>query len=160
MTNLRIQEALTQKEPLFQTQDALRESEERFRSIWECAVDAMVLSDAEGTVLMANAAYYQLYGYAPEEIIGKSFAIIFPEEQRVWAVEEYRKMFHSPEILPAFESVVRRKDGAERLVEARYHFTLQDGQRTGLVSIVRDITEQKKVQEALQRSQLRAQRLM
>src|SRR6266568_1628970 len=152
MSDLRMQEALTQKERLVQAEDALRESEERFRSIWECAVDAMVL--------MTNAAYHQLYGYQPEEVIGKSFAIIFPEEQRVWAVEEYHKLFHHPEILPAFESLIRRKNGMERLVEARYHFTLQAGQRTGLVSIVRDITEHKKAQEALQRSQRRTQRLM
>ncbi len=135
-------------------------NEERFRSIWEHALDAMALSDPQGLVLMTNPAYHRLYGYSPEEVNGKSFAIIFPEEQRAWAIAEYQRTFVQPTIEPAVETTIRRKDGAERIVEARYHFVLQDGQRSAMVSVVRDITEQKRVQEALQRVQLRAQRLM
>lgn len=135
-------------------------NEERFRSIWEHALDAMVLSDPQGLVLMTNPAYYQLYGYSPEDVNGKSFAIIFPEEQRAWALAEYQRTFAQPAIEPAVETTIQRKDGAERVVEARYHFVLQDGQRSAMVSVVRDITEQKRVQEAFQRVQLRAQRLM
>lgn len=138
----------------------LRESEERFRAIWEHALDAMALSDPEGIVLMANPAYYQFYGYTPQEVIGKSYAIIFPEEQRAWAMGAYRATFEQAAIEPAVEVTVRRKNGVERVVEARYHFVLENGERSAMVSVVRDITEQKRVQEALARMQLRAQRLM
>src|ERR1700752_2592836 len=62
--------------------DALRLSEQRFHAILDAAADAMVLSNADGIVIAANAAYYQLYGYPPEQVLGKSFAIIFPEERR------------------------------------------------------------------------------
>lgn len=142
------------------TEEELRNSEERFRAIWEQATDAMALSDLEGIVVQANPAYYQLYGYSPDEVIGKNFAVIYPEEQREWARAEYVRTFHNPLVQPAIEAVIRRKDGTERVVESRYHFVHQNGQRTAMVSTVRDITEQKREQEALQRLQVRAQRLM
>jgi len=50
----------------------------------------MALSDPAGVVLDANPAYGRLYGYAPEAVIGRSFAVIFPEAMRAWAEEESR----------------------------------------------------------------------
>ncbi|HCI80069.1 MAG TPA: hypothetical protein DHW02_10310 [Ktedonobacter sp.] len=142
------------------TEEGLRSSEERFRAIWEQATDAMALSDPEGIVLQANPAYYQLYGYSPDQVIGKNFAVIYPEELREWARAEYVRTFHDSLIQPAIEAIIRRKDGTERVVESRYHFLFENGQRTAMVSTLRDITTQKREQEALQRLQVRAQRLM
>jgi PAS domain-containing protein len=50
------------------------------RQLWEHTSEAMVLSDPGGIVLAANPAYYRLYGYGPEEVLGKSFALIFPPD--------------------------------------------------------------------------------
>src|SRR4051812_35774881 len=61
--------------------------------VWDSAPDAMMLSDGDGVVLMANAAYCRLYGYEVEEIVGHSFAIIFPPEQRTRAIERYRAVY-------------------------------------------------------------------
>ncbi|MEP6985825.1 MAG: PAS domain S-box protein, partial [Chloroflexota bacterium] len=55
---------------LSQAQQSLRHSEDRFSSLFEVANDAMALSDAEGMVLDANPAYFQLYGFSAEEVIG------------------------------------------------------------------------------------------
>ena len=114
----------------------------RFRAVWEAASDAMALSDPEGVVLDANPAYFALYGYEPGEVLGRSFAVIFPEEVRAWAEAEYRATFARAEVAPAVESTVRRKDGSERQVEVRYTF-LDDaaGRRTALLSVIRDVTE-------------------
>src|SRR5688572_33266863 len=104
----------------------------------------MALSDAEGTVLMANPAYFELYGYGPEEIIGRNFAVIFPEELRAWANEVYQQVFTADQISPPVESVVRRKDGAERVVEARVDFlTDAEGRRVSMLNVVRDVTDRK-----------------
>ena len=67
---------------------ALRLSEQRFQAIWDAAADAMALSNAEGIVVAANPAYYQLYGYTPEQVLGQSFAIIFPAAERPNAVDQ------------------------------------------------------------------------
>src|SRR5215212_5130556 len=63
-------------------------------AVFQASPDAMVLSDPQGVVLAANPAYYQLYGYPPEEVLGHDFAIIFPEEVRAWAAEQYQQIFH------------------------------------------------------------------
>src|SRR4051812_38674569 len=74
------------------------------RLIWESAPDAMALSDAEGTVLMANPAYCVLYGYEPAEVVGHSFALIFPPEQRAAAIEQYRLIYAAPGPIPVHET--------------------------------------------------------
>ena len=66
-----------------------------FRAMWELAADAMALSDEHGTVLLANTAYLDLYGYSADEVIGQDFAVIFPEEARAWA----REVFGRPSMI-------------------------------------------------------------
>src|SRR3984893_4149467 len=134
---------------LKQAEQVLKEGERLFRAVWEYASDAMALSTSDGIVFAANPAYFHLYGFPQEEVIGKHFSIIFPEEQRKTAHELYDYIFQSPAISPSFAGPVRRADGAERFVESRYHFISYDGQRIAMLSTVRDITERKRGEEAL-----------
>jgi len=113
------------------------------RSVWDAAPDAMVLSDAAGIVLLANPAYCELYGYSPEEIIGESFAIIFPPEQRDGALEQYRRVFGGAVSVPMHETEIVRKDGTERFVQARATVIVEAGHPWALLSIIRDITERR-----------------
>jgi PAS domain S-box-containing protein len=126
-----------------------QENEQIFRVVWEFASDAMALSTPDGTVIAANPAYFHLYGFAQEEVIGKHFSIIFPHEQRATARELYDLMFRSPAISPVVVGPVRRADGTERFVESRYTFLLQGDQRIAMLSVVRDVTEQKRKEEYL-----------
>jgi|GEM_PF-1245954 len=135
-----------------QIEEALRESEARFRAVWETATDAMVLSDAEGTVLLANPSYFELYGYMADEVIGHTFAIIFPVEERAQVAEVYRRIFHSPAVNQRFESVVRHANGTMLIVETHGDFLVQDGQRVAMLSVIRDITERKRLEEELHHS--------
>ncbi|MDP9364725.1 MAG: PAS domain S-box protein, partial [Chloroflexota bacterium] len=134
---------------------ALRESEARFRAVWEATSDAIALSGPDGTVLDANPAYLALYGYDEPEVVGRSFAVIFPEEQRTWAEEQYRAAFADPDPPPAYEARVRRKDGGERDVEARADFVVEGGRRSALVSAIRDVTARKVAEAALQENEER-----
>jgi PAS domain S-box-containing protein len=136
-----------------QADQAWRESEERHRAVWESAADAIALSDPDGTVLAANPAYYDLMDRLPEEVVGQSFAQIFPPAQREQAAEQYRSVFTSAEHVPLFETTIQRADGSEVPVEARYGFVVQDGRRTAMVSMIRDISERRAL-ERLQRELL------
>jgi PAS domain S-box-containing protein len=118
------------------------------RAAWEAASDAMALSDPGGIVLAANPAYYTLYGYGPDEVLGRSFSIIFPEEERPGAEAQYREVFHSHVHPPAYEARVRRRDGTQRLVEARVSFVEEDGRRVAMLNVVTDITEHVAAREA------------
>lgn len=128
---------------------ALRQSEERFRAVFEQARDAMALSDPEGVVLAANDAYFQLYGYSAAEVIGHSFAIIFPEAARARAVEQYRQVFTGQVEQISYEANVKRQDGAMRIVEARTGFITRNGKRVAMLSVIRDLTERKQAEDAL-----------
>lgn len=130
-------------------EDRLVESEERFREVWESTSDAMVLSDAEGIMLAANPAYYNLYGYKPEHMLGQSFAIIFPEDFREYAIKSYKEIFKSDVTPTLLETVVMRADGVERIVESRASFLTSAGQRTSMLSTIRDITERKQAEDTL-----------
>lgn len=125
----------------------LEETESRFRVIWEAASDAVALSDAEGTVLAANPAYFTLYGYTPEEVVGHNYSVIFPPEIRQFAKEQYNHIFSGPKTVQAYEALVTRSDGTPRMVEASYDFIVQNGVRTAMVSVVRDITERKQAEQ-------------
>ena len=145
----------------------LRAQPDIFQAIWNSSSDAMVLSDADGIVLAANPAYFRLYGFPVDAVIGQSFALIFPPEQRAWAAEQYQVAFASPAIIPAYESSIRRLDGAERMVESRIDFLTTDGRRVAMLSTIRDITERKQAEaersrllEAEQQARAGAQRAL
>src|SRR5918994_1409072 len=131
-------------------ESALRESEERFRAVWEATTEAMALSDPDGTVIAVNPAYCALYGLAPEQVVGQSFAIIFPEEVRAAAVEQYHAVFADPDPPPSYESRVQHGDGGERFVEARADFIVRDGERVAMISAIRDIAERKRAERVQQ----------
>src|ERR671910_2571168 len=117
-------------------ESALRDSEERFRAVWEATSEAMALSDPDGVVIAVNPAYCALYGLSPEQAVGQSFAIIFPEEARASAVEQYHAVFADPDPPPSYESRVQHADGSERFVEARANFLIRDGERVAMISSI------------------------
>ncbi|MGI9060425.1 MAG: PAS domain-containing protein [Ktedonobacteraceae bacterium] len=143
------------QQTLAQIEEALPERDQLFGAVWENASDAMALSTADGIVFAANGAYFRLYGYSPEAIIGKNYAIIFPEEQRKAAQELYSYIFQSPTISPSFETLICRADGVERFVESSYNFITHNGKRIAMISIVRDITTRKKAEEELHINQIK-----
>jgi PAS domain S-box-containing protein len=131
-------------------ESALRDSEERFRAVWEATSEAMALSDPAGVVIAVNPAYCALYGLIPEQAVGQSFAIIFPEESRATAVEQYHAVFADPNSPPSYESRVQHADGSERFVEAHADFLVRDGERVAMISAIRDITERKRAERVQQ----------
>lgn len=118
-----------------------------FRLVWEAAGDAMALSDPDGVVVAVNPAYCRLYGYGQEQVVGRSFSLIFPEETRAAAENEYRRVFREPVDPRGVESVVRRCDGTERRVDVRYTFLEEHGERVSMLSVIRDMTEQNRLRQ-------------
>jgi PAS domain S-box-containing protein len=134
-----------------------------FRTVWESTTDAMALSDAEGIVFAANAAYLDLYGFPAEAVLGHSFAIIFPEATRQQAIQNYKTVFtrgdteplvadrrQDAEGHPYFATTIRRTDGALRMVESRVEFIDDGGRRVAMLSIIRDVTARRQAQESLE----------
>ena len=115
------------------------------RAVWDRAADAMALSGPDGTVLAVNPAYCRLYGSTPMQLVGQSFAVIFPPEVRAEAEQQYRDIFARGED-SLHESRVRSADGIELIVEARASFIERDAQRLAMLSTIRDITAQRQAE--------------
>lgn len=139
---------------------ALRESQARFQAVWEATSEALALSDPDGVVLDANPAYTALYGFAREDVVGRSFAAIFPEDARDWAEAEYRSIFANPDAPTGYEARVQRADGSERVVEARAGFVVRDGERMAMVSAIHDVTQRHTAEVALRESEARLRALL
>ena len=65
-----------------ETEEALRETEARFRSIAESATEAILLADEDGDILFWNSGATAMFGYAAEEVLGKPVAMLMPESDR------------------------------------------------------------------------------
>lgn len=124
-------------------------------------------------MLAANQAYLRLYGFSAPQVIGHSFAIIFPENQRPQAIKSYKTVFaadpDTPPVsgqhvaadsTPYFESTIRRPGGEVRIVESRIEYIYENGRRAAMLSVIRDITEQRQTKTALDLSEARQRLLM
>jgi PAS domain S-box-containing protein len=115
------------------------------RAVWDRSADGMALSDQNGIVLAVNPAYCRLYGFTPEQLVGRSFALIFPEEARADAELQYREIFQRGQD-SSHESHVQSADHVELIVDARASFIQRDGQPVAMLSTIRDITAQRRAE--------------
>ncbi|HUU62812.1 MAG TPA: PAS domain S-box protein [Dehalococcoidia bacterium] len=132
-------------------EEALRESEEKIRNIFESILDAIVVSDLEGHIIDENDAALRIQGYSSkEEVIGKSGFEFIAEEDRARAIQAAMK---AAEEGYGYISDVKfvSKDGIEHDTEATASLVRDaSGNPIGFVSVTRDITEHKR---ALQESE-------
>jgi PAS domain S-box-containing protein len=136
---------------------ALRESEERYRELFENAKDATYVHDLSGRYLSVNRAAEKLSGYTRGEILGRSFINFVPSEQ-IEKISEHlcRKLVAEGET--SYESEVITKDGRRVAVEVNSHLIFENGVAIGVQGTARDITERKAAEEKLRATseQLRA----
>ena len=127
---------------------ALRESEERYRELFENARDAIYVHDLEGTYIRVNRATETLSGYKREEIVGHNFAeFVAAEDVRYVRKSFYAKLAEQGET--AFEVDVIAKDGRRVPVEVRSQAIYENGVMVGVQGTARDITERRLAQDAL-----------
>ncbi|MFZ5453126.1 MAG: PAS domain S-box protein [Thermodesulfobacteriota bacterium] len=130
-------------------EEALRESEERFRCLAAAAFEAIIIHE-DGILLNANDQYYEMAGYEPEEILGKQAMplTVAPE-----AIESMRKEIATGGLGP-YESIGMKKDGTKFPMEIRVR-DMEYGGRKVRVAAIRDITERRRAEEALRESEER-----
>ncbi|MFH1939741.1 MAG: PAS domain S-box protein, partial [bacterium] len=134
-------------------EEELRDSEERLKILFDYAPDAYYTSDIKGKFIDGNKAAERLIGYKREELIGKSFLKLkllsladIPKAAKL-LVKSLRGQPTGSD-----EFVLNRKDNSKVTVEISTYPVKIKG-RTLALGIVRDITERKKAEEALRKSQ-------
>ncbi len=128
---------------------ALRESEAKFRSVMESAIDAIISGDAEGNIRSWNSAATALFGYTEDEVLGRPIEIIIPERFR----QRHRDGIHrvssggpSNVIGKTVEVAALRKNGTDFPVELSLATWLLDDDRY-YTGIIRDISERKQAEQ-------------
>jgi two-component system, cell cycle sensor histidine kinase and response regulator CckA len=128
------------------TEQALRESEELYRHLFEVESDALVLVDNEsGSILAANAAAARLYGYTREELLSKNRVDLSAEPQ-----ETIRATLERRQFIPLRWH--KKKDDTVFPVEISGTY-FDSKQRPVFISAIRDITERKLMEDALRKSE-------
>jgi PAS domain S-box-containing protein len=128
---------------------ALRESEAKFRSVMESAIDAIVSSNVSGLILSWNRAAAALFGYSADEAIGQPLELIIPERYH----EAHRQGIHrvssggpSRVIGSTVELAAVRKSGVEFPIELSLATWTLDEERY-YTGIIRDISERKEAEQ-------------
>jgi len=127
----------------YHTEQALRQSEERFRTLFESAGDAIFMIDLTGRFVEANHTAYERLGYGKEEFVGMSVADIDPTVVIPWTPELLQAARAGG--IPALETNHVRRDGTTFPVEVIGTFT-EFGGKPAILSVARDISERKKAE--------------
>jgi len=136
-------------------EQALRESEQRFRTFVDHATDAFFLLDERRVILDVNRQACQSLGYTREELVGMPSTDLDVAEHHA---QDIQRTLNTGEVI-AVESLHRRKDGTVFPVDVRARAFWEGGQRC-IVALARDISVGKRVQEALCLSEMRYRSLV
>ncbi len=138
---------------LKRAEEALRESEEKFRVIFENAGVGITLVDREGRLIDCNSHFRNFVGYTKEELIGKHWRIYTHPEDVERNLDIFEKMIEEKKVF-VFEKRFKRKDG--RILWGRVTISPvfdSNGRFLFQIGITEDTTKEKKAIEALKKSE-------
>lgn len=123
-------------------------SEKKYRSIFENAVEGIVLTDNDGNILTLNTAFSKMIGYErPEELYGKNIKELYVNQSEI---ENLIEILKNENFVRGYETRILRKDGSQ-LVISHSLSTIKDekGNILNYVLIIEDITEKKEKEEEI-----------
>lgn len=139
-------------------EEALRGSEERYRSVVENVQDIIFQTDADGNWVLLNSAWTTATGFPLEESLGHCFLEFVHAEDREAHADLFRLLVEGRRDPSQHEVRYRHRDGGFRWLEVRANATRDtEGRLTGIFGTLRDVTEQKRLVHDLREAQLRFQ---
>ncbi len=138
----------------YRIQKRLRSNEEQLKKIVETTIDALILSDSSGTILLWNKGAQRIFGYNEDETIGKPFTMLMPERFRdahKKGLERVVSTGKSELSGKTLQLAGLKKDGKEFPLELTLSFWQEDNEKF-YIGVIRDITERKNTEDSLQRS--------
>jgi PAS domain S-box-containing protein len=141
-----------------QVEQALRQSEVRYRALFEQAHDTIFLTDLEGQHFEANSRSAALFGYSVEEMQHASVKQLSAEYD---ASMNVLQRLLDGEVLPIYERRFRKKNGEILTAEVNVELVRDsDGRPMHVQSVLRDITQRKQLEESLRASEARQRALL
>ncbi len=136
------------------TEEALRKSEEKYRNILESIEDGYYEVDIAGNFTFFNDALCQMLGYSRDEMMGMNNRQYMDKENAKKVYQTFNRVYTTGEPDKGFDWEIIRKDGAKKFVEASASLIKNsEGEPIGFRGIARDVTERKRMEEALKASE-------
>ncbi|MGA8848581.1 MAG: PAS domain S-box protein [Dehalococcoidia bacterium] len=137
-----------------QAEEALRKSEERYRTILEEMEESYFESDLGGHFTFVNNSACRDLGYSKEELIGRSYKDHTAEDDIESVFRFYNEVYRTGVPNKGFPGKIIRKDGSQRFIETSISPRRNDkGEIIGFRGVGRDVTERKQTEEALRQSE-------
>src|SRR5262249_38354194 len=138
---------------LRQTEDALRESEERFRGTFENAAAGIAHTHPTGRLLRVNEKFCAIVGYSRDELLQKTFQDITHPDDLVASLDSLAALMQGESAVLRHEKRYARKDGSPVWVEL-FTSLQRDaaGQPTYAIAVIQDISERRRLEEALRQA--------
>jgi PAS domain S-box-containing protein len=134
-----------------QAAQALQESEERYRTLVENANDAIVLAQ-DGLLKFANQRTSEMTGYSRQEMVGKPFVKFIHPDDRQMVSGNYARRIRGEQVPEVYTFRIVGKSGKETWVEI-HAVLIQWQDRPATLNFLSDITERRRAEEALQKSE-------
>ncbi|NHI82711.1 MAG: PAS domain S-box protein [Candidatus Thorarchaeota archaeon] len=137
-----------------QAEQALAESEERFRLLYENLSDGVFRSDLQGIITMCSPKGAQLFGYTCEELLGTNFVQLLHPDDAEFIVQTYNRSFEELETVPGgIEARGTRKDGLTIYFHITNTILMEEGKPIGYQSLIRDVTDRRIAEEVIRASE-------
>ncbi|MGC8660524.1 MAG: PAS domain S-box protein, partial [Desulfomonilaceae bacterium] len=140
---------LRQIEARERAQEALKQSEERYRQLVESANDIIYQTDAHGNFSFVNPVGLRVFGYKMEDLIGRHFSELIPQEKVAEVRKFYEAQFSARQLNTYYEFPATRKDGSVLWVGQNVQLLSEGSRITGFQAIARNITDRKRTEDEL-----------
>lgn len=134
-----------------QSEEIVKESERRYRDLFESASEAIIIRDFEGNIVEVNQATSDLTGYTIDELASMNIRQFLTPESFETAMERQQSHIEGKTISQRFELELIRKDGAKAIIEVAIRLITGsgNGQPKGIQAIARDVTEERKMRDSM-----------
>ena len=133
-------------------EEAMRESEQRYRHIVDLAHDIIYSTDAEGRFTFCNPTAVRLLKYSSEDLIGRRYLDLVRPDYRQAAERFYGRQFVRQTPSTYFELPVLAQDGSELWIGQNVQLIIENGRLDGFHAVARDVTERKRAEAELQKA--------
>ena len=144
-----------EREAKRRVEDEFKENETRYRLLWETCPDAVVLVDSEATIQFANPAVWDVFGYAPEDLMYQPLINLVPTRLREFYEKPLRNALKGRVDTKAWqhaETVGQKADGTEFSIEFSIGEMVLKDQKL-YVGFLRDISRRKEAEQALKETE-------